>query len=184
MAIHHMSRFTELHDLTSIDIEKQTQKTEIKLSPLLSSSEQTPFIHLYRAEINRVTIFKQRLDSIVTWTITSCLFILSMIFQNIVPFNTGIMLSSLTLLLFQLVDVRRYINYDEINNRCRLMESGMYACMLDPERGDVEWKNKLLNSWLIPRKLSFYKAFIKRFRNIFIYLYVFHIIILINIRYS
>jgi len=165
-----MSSFKELDEFHTVDLE-----ANLMLNPVLSKDEQTPFVHYYRAEIGRLCIYKQRLDSTVNWTVTSCIFILSMSVQKIIPHNISIMLSILTLLLFQIIDVRRYINYDDIKMRCNYMEKGMYACILSPELCDKEWKNKLLNSWVKPNRMSFVKALYVRFRNVFVFLYVFHI---------
>ncbi len=151
-----------------------------KFDPILSKDEQTPMIHYYRAEIGRLCIYKQRLDSTVNWTITCSLFILNMIFQKLIHYKLGAVLSFLILLLFHLIDVRRYINYDDVKLRCDYLEKGMYAYIIEPndnptnKHKNANWKEELLNSWINPSRMIFFKAFCMRFRNAFGYLYAFH----------
>jgi len=162
--------FNELEDIQNI-----------KYSPVLSKDEQTPFIHLYRAEVGRLAVYKQRLDTTIHWTLTINLFLWTMIFDMSYDkqyiSNKIILLKILsyfTTFLFHLIDSRRYISYDEIKQRCVLMEKGMYACILNEEECYKNWKEELLNTWIEPKKnkLNIYKSMKIRLRNIFIYIYI------------
>ena len=176
-------KFIELNELP---IQQLTS-----LSPQLSKDEQTPFIHLYRAEVGRLAVYKQRLDTTIHWTFTINLFIWSMIFQNYNNsdnsdnsddkyksyMNKIYILKSLSYfitIILHLIDARRYISYDEIKNRCVLMEKGMYACILNENECYKEWKQELLNTWIKPNdcKLSLMKSMKIRLRNIFGFIYI------------
>ena len=186
------SNFRELEE---INISNNTVDAIInlkpKFDPILSKDEQTPMIHYYRAEIGRLCIYKQRLDSTVNWTITCSLFILNMIFQKLINYKLGIILSLAILLLFHLVDVRRYTNYDDVKMRCDYLEKGMYSYIIESsdnrENKNINWKDDLLKSWIQPNRMTFFRAFYMRFRNVFVYLYAFHLcvyLILVFCEYS
>jgi len=151
----------------------------IEYSPQLSKDEQTPFIHLYRAEVGRLAVYKQRLDTTIHWTFTINLFIWSLIFEfndnkNIKKIILLKSLSYFTILLFHLFDARRYISYDEIKKRCVLMEKGMYACILNENECYKDWKKDLIQTWVNPNnsRICIYKSMKIRLRNIFIYIYL------------
>lgn len=165
-----INKFIELNEVNSIITQ---------YDPKLNKEEQTPFIHLYRAEIGRLVVYKQRLDTTIHWTFTINLFIWTLIFEfndkkNIKKIILLKSISYLTIILFHLIDARRYISYDEVKRRCVLMEKGMYACILNENECYKDWKKDLAQTWLNPQliKLSLIKSMTIRLRNIFIYIYI------------
>lgn len=170
-----MNKFIELNEYSSI----------INTLPQLSKDEQTPFIHLYRAEIGRLVVYKQRLDTTINWTLTINLFIWSIIFSNgvmnSIPIYYNYFLSNFIIFIFHCIDARRYINYDEVKRRCNLMEVGMYACIINESDCYKDWKKDLCRTWTHSNevRISFKNSMIRRCRNIFIYIYLLQIVYII-----
>lgn len=161
------------------------------VSPKLSNSEQTPFVHLYRAEIQRLVVYKQRLDTTINWTISIHMFLWSIYLSNIdfvdiYEIITMIVSSQIVIMIF---DVNRYVNYYDSRYRCKLMEDGMYSVILDENVGVHNWKTLLLDTWVgydtNYKKIrpSKWKLLFLRFRNVYIYLTFLNFIIFLFFQY-
>jgi len=165
-------------------IEEEKLDPVIVYYPKLSNSEQTPFVHLYRAEIQRLVVYKQRLDTTAQWTINIQMFIWSVYLANLehIDILKIIFLVLVSQFIIMILDINRYLNYLDIKYRCNLMESGMYATMLDENLSLQNWKNLLLNTYVQkekylkdrPNKL---KVMYIRFRNVYGYILLINIIL-------
>lgn len=129
--------------------------------------------HLYRAEINRLTIYRQRLDVIFNWymMILSTVIIYYLGNQNI--YHNIIVILFLPNLLFSFIEARRYRYYMLSQYRTRLIEKGFYCDILDiiESQDDTNYKLSLYNSLLKPEyNISFYHAWIIRTRRNYIWL--------------
>lgn len=162
-----------------VELEKFSNYDNIELSNFLTKDEVTPMIHLYRAEAGRVAVYKQRIDTTVHWLITCSLFIWTLCMQGHISFVFSYVSSVVTTFIFHVIDVRRYMTYDLLKYRCNLMERGMYTSILiENNREEFQeiieknWKQKLIKSWFQKFNMDTKTAFVLRFRNIFIYMYL------------
>jgi uncharacterized membrane protein len=160
------------------------EKNDDLICPKLSNSEQTPFVHLYRAEIQRLVVYKQRLDTTSQWAINIQLFIWSLYLTNIEDIDIFRILFIILISQFviMILDINRYLNYVDIKYRCNLMESGMYATMLDENKSLQNWKNLLLHTYVEKDKYleyrpSKWKVLFIRFRNVYGYIFMINMIL-------
>jgi uncharacterized membrane protein len=79
------------------------------------------------------------------------------------------------ILLLQLffcgVESRRHVYYSLVRHRCRLMERGMYAWVLDPSLPAVDWRRALRDSYMPGAPLTpFRRSFLQRMKRIYVYM--------------
>ncbi len=173
-----MNRFFEMR-------EQSESEDALKFDPNLTKDEQTPMVHYYRAEIGRLVVYKQRMDTTVYWLLSFSLFIWSANIQGWFTLTLTLYLSLGITFFLQLMDINRYKSYHKIKFRCRIMEEGMYTCIFDAERCQKNWKELLVQSWTSSRyDISSFKSFLLRFRNIFIYFYICNILFFILLKYN
>jgi uncharacterized membrane protein len=128
--------------------------------------------HFYRGEVNRSTIWRQRMDATTSWAILATTATFSWAFtsekveaQFIFPFATLLVI----LLLF--VEARRYRYYDVWRTRVRMLEVHLMVPALNPHLDILEgdWRTVLSNDLLLPTfKISALEAIGRRlYRNYF-----------------
>lgn len=155
-----------------------------ELSHILTKDEQTPMIHLYRAEVGRLSVYKQRMDTPIHWLITSSIFIWTLCAHEKINVIFSVIFTFFITFMFHVMDIYRYIAYSNIRCRCNLMEKGMYTYILDEsnQNGLMNWKRKLIDTWNEDTNcIDVKKAFLLRLRNVFIYMYAFQIFLFILI---
>jgi uncharacterized membrane protein len=147
------------------------------------------FAHLYRAEINRLTIYRQRLDIISNWYITLLTTVLVLYLGNtIIPHNM-ILILFIPNIIFSCIEARRYRYYMLSQYRTRLIEKGFYGDMLKDHTVinietqhelvslNTHYKKELYESMMSPKyNISFVCAWIIRFRRNYIWLIYFIIL--------
>jgi len=84
-------------------------------------------VHLYRGELSRQTIYRQRLDQTTNWAITvsATMTTVSLANRDIHP-NVHY-LAIMFVLVFWLLESRRYVYYTLSKERVRILEMGFYA---------------------------------------------------------
>jgi len=106
--------------------------------------------HLYRAEINRLTIYRQRLDVISNWSISLMATILVLYFGNTILSQNMILFLIVPNVLFSWIEARRYRYYMISQYRTRLLEKGFYGDILgttrDPESQEENVKKHLYDT--------------------------------------
>jgi len=123
--------------------------------------------HLYRGEMNRMTIYRQRLDMISTWSMT-LLATLSVTYINTgLPFRM-ILLFIVPILFFSCMEARRYRYYCISRHRIRLLEKGFYLGDILETAPDqlvvAETRRQLMDSLREPAHvISFVRAWSIRF---------------------
>lgn len=161
-----------------IEMSNDSHESNEQNNPNLSKDEQTPMVHYYRAEIGRLVVYKQRMDTTIFWLLSFSLFLWSSCIQG--WFSANITLYMLIVITFflQLMDINRYKSYYKIKYRCKIMEDGMYTCIFDQAACRENWKKLLVQSWTTNvHELSNIKSFALRFRNVFVYFYICNIVI-------
>lgn len=141
--------------------------------------------HLYRAEINRLTIYRQRLDIISNWYISLLATVLVLYLGNtIIPHNM-ILILFIPNIIFSFIEARRYRYYMISQYRTRLIEKGFYGDILkdhvtinmsSQESGNLStnYKKDLFDSLMFPKyNISLLHAWIIRFKRNYIWLLYF-----------
>lgn len=137
--------------------------------PLTPSEFNTALVHLYRGEVARANTWRTRIDGTTNWAVLTTGATLSFAFSS--PSNTHVMILLNTLLIgyFLLIEARRYRYYDLWRARVRLMETEFFSGLLvpqrDPEDGE-HWRELLSNDLLQPHfNMSLIEALGRRLRR-------------------
>lgn len=147
---------------------KVTEKFPSEYLPVLA--------HFYRGEINRATIWRQRMDATTNWAILATTATFSWAFTSerieshfIFPFT------SVLVFLLLAVEARRYRYYDVWRTRVRMLEVHIMVPALNPELSILEgdWRTVLSNDLLQPTfKISALEAIGRRLYRNYIWLFI------------
>ncbi len=141
----------------------------------LSNREFTnAMVHLFRGELDRANVWRQRLDATTNWAVISTGAVLSFAFAEQSAHHSVIILSTLLVTLFLWIEARRYRYYEVWSSRVRLLETDFFAAMLiSPFRPSPDWASKLANALNRPRfTIKFREAIGRRYRRNYMWLYL------------
>jgi uncharacterized membrane protein len=141
---------------------------------LRSNDFTTAMVHLFRAEIARANVWRQRLDTTTNWAVVTSAAALSIAFGQEQVHYAVILLNILLVTLFWLTEARRYRYYEVWSTRVRLMETDFFAAMLVPPFApDPDWAESLAENLLHPHfPISNWEALGRRLRRNYAYLFV------------
>ena len=141
---------------------------------LKSSDFVTAMVHLFRAEIQRANVWRQRLDTTTNWAVVSTGATLSIAFSQSEIHHGIIILNTLLVLWFLFIEARRYRYYELWSYRVRLMETDFYAPMLVPPfHPSPEWAESLADNLLSPSfPISMWEAFGRRLRRNYFWIFL------------
>jgi uncharacterized membrane protein len=162
--------------------EEVLAKRKIASSPTntvkqLSPSEfNTAIVHFYRGEVQRSNTWRNRLDTTTNWAVLTAGATLSFAFSSSGNPHFVILINSLLVLFFLLMEARRYRYYELWSNRVRVIETGYFARMLSPDGGidtsDRQWAEMLSNDLLAPHfTISEWEAIGRRLRRNYLWLF-------------
>ena len=142
---------------------------------LKASEFNTAMSHFFRAEVSRANVWRQRLDTTTNWAVVTTGAAISIAFTQS-GFHGVILVNSLLVTVFLLIEARRYRYYELWSYRVRLMETDFFSAMLVPPfHPSPEWSEALAESLLHPHfPISNLEALGRRLRRN--YLYIFAII--------
>jgi uncharacterized membrane protein len=133
----------------------------------------TTMAHFYRGEMNRLTIWRTRMDATTNWAILSTIGLLSFSFRNPNADATFIfMIASLWFLLT--VESRRYRFYDVWRWRLRILEAHFLVPVVAKQLNTIQgpWRDDLCGDLLYPTfKMSMGEAMGRRLLRNYIYLF-------------
>ncbi len=140
---------------------------------LKTSEFVTAMVHLFRAEVQRANVWRQRLDTTTNWAVVATGATLSIAFSQPNVHHGVIILNSLLITLFLFIEARRYRYYELWSYRVRLMETDFYAAMLVPPfHPSPEWAESLAENLLSPSfPVSIWEAVGRRLRRNYIWMY-------------
>jgi len=126
--------------------------------------------HLYRGEVYRSTIWRQRLDQTTNWAVVSTGIALSVVFAgpNASPFP--IVLVGLLCVMFLMLEARRYRFFYVWRFRARVLEIAFYVPMLRGEGAQIplDRGTALSDDYEKPQyRISMLRAIGRRLRRIF-----------------
>ncbi len=141
---------------------------------LKASEFVTAMVHLFRAEVQRANVWRQRLDTTTNWAVLSTGAVLSIAFSQPNSHHSVIILNMLLVTWFLLTESRRYRYYELWSYRIRLMETDFYAAMLVPPfHPSPEWAESLAENLLSPSfPISNWEAFGRRLRRNYLFIYM------------
>ncbi|MHB8997078.1 MAG: DUF2270 domain-containing protein [Armatimonadota bacterium] len=134
-------------------------------------------IHFYRAEMNRATVWRQRLDVTTNWAVAATAGMLTFILgTGLAPDDTILLAVGLSLVMLH-IEARRYMYYDIWRSRLRMLERGLIAPALwkDAAQRELEhegeWRRLLAEDLQRARfHMPYYEAFGRRLSRIYIWL--------------
>jgi len=107
-----------------------TEPDDDPIEPICGSAEAGALAHLYRAEVYRSTIWRQRLDMTTNWAVVSTGIALSVSFASASASALPIVLVGLLSILFLILEARRYRYFSVWKFRARLLELAVYVPIL------------------------------------------------------
>ncbi len=140
---------------------------------LKTSEFVTAMVHLFRAEVQRANVWRQRLDTTTNWAVVSSGATLSIAFSQPNVHHGVIILNTLLTTWFLFIEARRYRYYELWSYRIRLMETDFYAAMLVPPfHPSPEWAESLAENLLSPSfPISMWEAFGRRLRRNYLWIF-------------
>ncbi len=130
-----------------------TGQTTGNMTPLAavarSSNAITGLIHLYRAEVGRLTAYRARLDTTTNWAITTSALIATFAFNNEEISHIVLLFAMLLDYFFLFVEARRFRAYETARYRVQLLERFFYPELLG-EPVDPDWPRHLVEALRSP----------------------------------
>ncbi|MCA0452523.1 MAG: DUF2270 domain-containing protein [Chloroflexi bacterium] len=156
------------------DSYNQSQSHIPSTADLRPSDVNTAMVHLYRAEMTRANSWRSRLDVTTNWALISTGAAVSFAFSQTVTHHSVIILNTLLITLFWVIETRRYRYYELWSYRLRLMERDFYAPLLaTATMPNPEWTRKLGESLLHPQfTISNWEALGRRLRRNYLWIYL------------
>ena len=141
---------------------------------LKTSEFVTAMVHLFRSEIQRANVWRQRLDTTTNWAVVATGATLSISFSQPNVHHGVIILNTLLVTWFLFIEARRYRYYELWSYRVRLMETDFFAAMLVPPfHPSPEWAESLAENLLSPSfPISMWEAFGRRLRRNYLWIFL------------
>lgn len=127
--------------------------------------------HLYRGEIHRMKLWRERLDRSTNWAVIVMAAILTWAFSSESNPHCVLLAGAVTLGIFLVIEARRYRGYDIWRSRMRTLQKNVIAYGLDPSQGleDPNWRAHLSSSYRQPHlKISRMEAIAHRLRRVYL----------------
>lgn len=125
--------------------------------------------HAYRAEIDRVATWRQRLDQTTTWAVTLMAAIFTWAFSSPENPHYLLLIGIVVVTIFLSIEARRYRDYDVFRPRARVIQENLFANALDPSAGveSHDWRTELSRNYRRPPlKVSLFEALSNRLRSV------------------
>jgi uncharacterized membrane protein len=139
----------------------------------LNAAEIGAIAHLYRGEVYRSTIWRQRLDTTTNWAVVTLGIALSIAFASPQASPLPLVLVGVLIVFFLMLEARRYRFFNVWRARCRWLETHFYAPMLVEGNLHLEegWQEKLADDYLHPRyHVTFWVAMGRRIRRNYLWI--------------
>lgn len=139
-----------------------------------AGTDSNAMAHFYRGEMNRLTVWRTRMDVTTNWAIVATLGLLSLSFKN--PNADAILLLAVSVLWVLLtIEARRYRFYDVWRWRIRILEAHFLAPIAKPPDQSLPqgpWRHDLAADLLYPTfKISMREAMGRRLLRNYIFLF-------------
>ena len=140
---------------------------------LRASEFTTAMVHLFRAEVQRANMWRQRLDATTNWAVITTGAAITIAFSRGETEQSVIILNTVLVTLFLYIEARRYRYYELWSYRVRLMETDFFAAMLVPPFHPAsDWAESLADNLLHPQfSISMWEALGRRYRRNYMWIY-------------
>jgi len=127
--------------------------------------------HVYRAEVHRMTIWRERLDRTTNWAVTVMAAILTWAFSDLSNPHFLVLVGAIAVTFFLGLEAHRFRGYVVWRTRVRLIQENVWAHGFDPT-GDLlheDWRGELAEDYRNPKvKISYEEALAHRLRRIYL----------------
>jgi uncharacterized membrane protein len=130
--------------------------------------------HLYRGELHRMTLWRERLDRTTNWAVLLMAALLTWAFSNETNPHYVVLVGNAAVALFLGIEARRYRAYDIWRSRVRSLQRNVWAPGLDPSQslGDPDWRRRLAADYARPTlKITTEEAAAHRLRRVYLPLF-------------
>lgn len=133
----------------------------------------TAMVHLFRAEVSRANVWRQRLDATTNWAVISTGAVISLAFTQDIS-HLMVLMNLLLVTVFLIIEARRYRYYELWSSRVRMMETDFFAAMLVPPfKPSSDWAEGMAESLLHPVfPISELEALGRRLRRNYLWIYL------------
>jgi uncharacterized membrane protein len=156
-------------------IEKSSAQSPAVLMRQMSPAEfNTAMVHFYRGEVQRSNTWRTRLDTTTYWAVLTTAGTLSVAFGSGGNSHFVILINSVLVTIFLLMEARRYRYYEIWSSRVRVLETGYFAQLLAPEGAVSEeaWAKHLAADLITPHfTISEWEAVGRRLRRNYLWLF-------------
>lgn len=142
--------------------------------PATSSEYITALAHYHRAEIARMAGWRDRIDRTTNWAITGGGAILSVSLSTPTAHHGVLLFTMLLVLLFLIIEARRYRFFDVYRTRVRLIERNYFSPLfLQGRPADTDWAKTLGASLASPKfVVTLGSAMSRRLRRNYIWIFL------------
>jgi uncharacterized membrane protein len=115
-----------------------------RLEPADSDTALQVIGNFYRGEVDRMTVWRSRLDQTTNWAVVFMAATLTFGFSSTDNPHYVLLLGALGVLAFLTIESQRYQEYDAWRNRVRLMQRNLLADTTDPGQSiDEDWREQV-----------------------------------------
>lgn len=150
-----------------------SEPTPHKLKTRLDAAEMGAVAHLYRGEVYRSTVWRTRLDQTSNWAVVTTGLAMSLTFAGPYASPLPLIVVGLLVVVFLMLESRRYRYFSVWRARCRLMETDLYVPILRGEGMtlDGKWNKLLADDYEHPRfHVSRWRSIGRRLRSNYAYI--------------
>ena len=129
--------------------------------PLTRAEYISAMTHFYRAEMDRATTWRVRLDTTTNWSIISVMALVSYSMSDHEHSHLGLVVGMVMVLTFLIIEARRFRFFDVWRARVRMLEQNFIAPLLIRNQISPlpDWSKKVADDLLRPRfKLTWHQA--------------------------
>ncbi|MEO0878223.1 MAG: DUF2270 domain-containing protein [Pseudomonadota bacterium] len=142
----------------------------------LDNADVGALAHLYRGEVYRSTIWRTRLDATTNWSVVTLGLAMSVSFASPEASPLPLLLVGVLIVMFLILEARRYRYFNVWRARCRWIERNFYApLLLQSTRPDPgEWQDVLAKDYLKPQyHVGLWRAIGRRIRRNYMWIFGF-----------
>lgn len=135
-------------------------------------SPNSAFAHLYRGEIHRMKLWRERMDKTTHWSIISLFGILTWVFSSSNRPHYLLLFGVFVMIIYAVIEGRRYKGYEMWHQRIRKLQKNVFSSGFDSNTANErDWQKNLANSYLNPSpNISTVEAVLHRFQRVYAYL--------------
>jgi uncharacterized membrane protein len=150
------------------------QRTSGLMRRMAPAEFNTAMIHFYRGEVQRSNTWRNRLDTTTNWAVITAGATLSFVFSSPSNPHFVIPINSILVAIFLVMEARRYRYYEIWSSRVRVLETGYFASLLDPENTptDEAWAQHLAADLITPHfTITEWEAIGRRLRRNYLWIF-------------